>query len=398
MSYTTIPDSKREIGMPVDQDLIENIHENFEDLNSRVNAISIAAGSAVLLNQVLQKPLEIAPIGSIIFASRGVTQFIDDADGGEWRLANGSSAAGTDWATQEGKTNLPDLRGRFVRGKDNGAGNAPTDPALDTAVTDSIKSHDHTMNHGHSNTFGLTGSTTFASDTHKHLMNHEHWWGSKTGNALNSFNSSGSSIAVTGVIADDDNVGTAQPFTTISSGSVDFYTGGIINPAGGTGGIFSNLHFTDIPMQTATVGFTGSVTSHSGNTGSTGAAETVPKHVIENAFIKVNKGYIETKARQFIIRVPQDLTINNVLVSPVVQGTSGSLVIDIKKGATPASATTSIFQSGQQPTLAWNATSGVTGLIDSSKNEVSAGEFIVVSITAVQAKLEEVHLYVGGDY
>ncbi|RYZ85925.1 MAG: hypothetical protein EOP04_14950 [Proteobacteria bacterium] len=146
-----------------------------------------------------------------------------------------------------------------------------------------------------------------------------------------------------------------------------------------------------------TISITGGVLNSSVNTSSTGGSETAPRHVTENAFIKINREYLRPETALLIFRIPQDVRINDVLVSPVGQGVSGSLTVDIQKGATPSSATQSIFQSGQLPTLTWNSATGVTGLLDSNQNELEAGQFIVVRVTTTQAKLKAFHLYIAGD-
>jgi hypothetical protein len=89
------------------------------------------------------------------------------------------------------------------------------------------------------------------------------------------------------------------------------------------------------------------------------------------------------------------LTLNQVQVTPVEQGTSGNLIIDIKVGDSPGTATTSVFST--LPTLAWDDTLPATGIINSNLAEIAAGQFVVVSIESVQEKLSRFHLYIGGD-
>lgn len=396
MAYVSIPASKREVGKPIDKGLIDNIHNNLEDLNSRVNGISLAAGQNILINEIVKKPRETLPVGTLVFASLTPAQFTAEVDGGTWALADGSSAAGTDWATLTGKSNLPDARGRFLRAKSHASGVNPAgDLALDATTADSIASHTHDMSHSHANTFGLTGTTTFAANGHRHLFNHEHTWGRTNGSgSIISYSAGGSNLTVAfgGNFQGANANGLAVGVT-----NTDFYTGGI-SGAPFSGGIGGNLHYTDTDGVGATVGFTGSVTSHAGNTGATGASETAPRYITENVLIKVNRAYITTDSRLFLCRVNQQTTVNNILVTPVVQGTAGNLKIDIRKGNTPATATTSIFQSGQEPNLAWNGASGVTGLVNSNQNVVNAGQWLLVTITETQTRLQQFHLFVAGDY
>jgi hypothetical protein len=361
MAYNPIPSAKREVGKPIDKDLIDNIHNNLEDLNSRVSSISIAAGSAVLLNQMLEAPKDFHPIGTVIFSSLPLSDFnAEIADGGEWVLADGSSVTGSDWATLTGRTNLPDIRGRFIRAKDNGAGNNPSgDKALDSYTADTVGSHLH----------GAGTLAAVLNGDHDHLM-------------FDGTNGSNQTLHTT---RDPVNNIVASTFGT--RGAADYYynIAGVSPNSGGS--------------QTAGVTSTDGAHTHtiSGSTELGGSAETSPRYVTENAFIKINRGYIQTNTFQFVMRIPQQVTINSILVSPVSQGVSGNFQIDIKHGNTPTTATQSIFQPGQQPTLAYNASAGVTGLIDSMNNVVSVGQFVVVSVTATQGKLKKVHLYVSGD-
>lgn len=367
MAYSSIPSSKREVGKPIDQDLVDNIHDNLEDLNSRVNGISVAAGSNILANQLIEKPKDSIPIGTLVHGSLTESQFQSETDGGEWVLADGRNVAGSDWALLTGRSSLPDVRGRYLRAKDHGSGNNSFgDDALDSYRADALKSHQHDMSHGH----GWSG-TVDSGGNHAHglarafvgdqLMNN---YDPISPDSRHFLASSGGDYSLKGALATDG-----------------FGSSGITAFGGG------HVH-----------GVSGTVSSHSGNTGLTGATETAPRSITESVFIKINRSYITTDTRLMVLRVAQQTTINNILVSPVVQGTSGSFQIDIKKGASPTTASQSIFQSGQLPTLAFGATSGATGLTDSNQNVVEAGQFIVVSVVATQAKLKEVHLFIAGDY
>lgn len=66
-----------------------------------------------------------------------------------WVLADGSSAAGTDYQSVTGEGSLPDLRGMFLRGKNNsrtdGDENPDGDLALGTYQADELGSHSHTI-------------------------------------------------------------------------------------------------------------------------------------------------------------------------------------------------------------------------------------------------------------
>ena len=66
--------------------------------------------------------------------------------GDRWLLCNGQSCAGTQYATLTGNTTVPDMRGRFLRGKNNGSGIDPVgELALGTNKEDRLKAHEHVI-------------------------------------------------------------------------------------------------------------------------------------------------------------------------------------------------------------------------------------------------------------
>ncbi len=139
------------------------------------------------------------------------------------------------------------------------------------------------------------------------------------------------------------------------------------------------------------------MTAMTGNTGSsltgpTGSNETRPRNVTENLMLKVNKNYITARNGYILWRAPQAITINQVVVSPVHQGTSGTLTIDIKQGPLTA-ISTSIFTS--TPSLVYSGTVAVTGTLNPSNATVAAGDYVRVDITATQAKLTEFHILIA---
>jgi hypothetical protein len=91
----------------------------------------------------------IAPVGSIAHSMLTEAQFNAQvgASPNTWFLADGRSAAGTLYASVTGATNVPDLRGVYIRGKNNGrsgsTGNPDGDLALGTYQADQFGSHNH---------------------------------------------------------------------------------------------------------------------------------------------------------------------------------------------------------------------------------------------------------------
>lgn len=85
----------------------------------------------------------ILPVGTIIHSMLTTTQFQNEY-GTNWVLADGSSCTGTKYALVTGASNVPDMRGRFLRGKSYGSGNNPDgDLSLGAYTVDKYGSHDH---------------------------------------------------------------------------------------------------------------------------------------------------------------------------------------------------------------------------------------------------------------
>lgn len=90
----------------------------------------------------------VLPIGSKVDSLLTETQFQDIAGAG-WVLMDGRNIATSSLALLTGITVLPDARGVFVRGKNNGrsgsTGNPDGDVALGTSQSDAFASHTHTL-------------------------------------------------------------------------------------------------------------------------------------------------------------------------------------------------------------------------------------------------------------
>lgn len=88
------------------------------------------------------------PVGMIVPSMLTLAQF-QSINGISWVLADGASAAGSNYATITGNANLPDLRGMFLRGKNNGRVDTNQDPdgerSLGNLQADQFKSHKHDM-------------------------------------------------------------------------------------------------------------------------------------------------------------------------------------------------------------------------------------------------------------
>jgi len=87
----------------------------------------------------------ILPVGTIIHSMLTTTQFAAEY-GDNWVLADGRSVTGSKYAAVTSNSTIPDMRGTFLRGKDNGVGrNADGDLALGTYTDDKFESHNHTF-------------------------------------------------------------------------------------------------------------------------------------------------------------------------------------------------------------------------------------------------------------
>jgi len=146
--------------------------------NMNVSGTVTAGGDVVSEGRIKDKTGDVVPVGTIV-AYAGDS--IDPPEG--WLYCDGSSVSSLDYpdlyqiistyfgdGVEDGKTggagtgdfNIPDLRGMFLRGADNGTGRDPdagarvplyhngaTGDNVGSSQSDEIESHDHTMNHDH---------------------------------------------------------------------------------------------------------------------------------------------------------------------------------------------------------------------------------------------------------
>ncbi len=89
----------------------------------------------------------LTPVGSIVHSMLDQTTF-QGLTSTKWVLADGRSVAGSAYESITGNSTIPDLRGIFLRGKNNSrssGGNTGGDLALGTSQTDFLKSHTHSV-------------------------------------------------------------------------------------------------------------------------------------------------------------------------------------------------------------------------------------------------------------
>jgi len=109
---------------------------------------------------------ESSPVGTVIASMLTETQF-QGQRGTHWVLADGRTATGSKFATLFGSAIVPDLRGTFLRGKNNGVstaiGNAAGEINLGVYQADANKFHTHVINAAQETNSG--GSDHISSST-----------------------------------------------------------------------------------------------------------------------------------------------------------------------------------------------------------------------------------------
>jgi hypothetical protein len=160
---------------------------------------------------------------------------------------------------------------RFIMGNvTSGTAGGANSKTLSTAE---LPIHSHTINHGHSNSFALGGTTSFASTGHTHDMSHVHqtrytngateYQTSSNAPGQLSYGTSGTGVQFTETTLFVASGSGTLVFNT-KNATAAWYTAGAINSGGGaaqSGG----------PSATGTVSLSGSVTSHSGSSGDVGS-------------------------------------------------------------------------------------------------------------------------------
>jgi len=174
----------------------------------------------------------IMPVGSIIYSMLDETTFQaqnTDPSPARWILADGRDVTGSKYASLVAST-VPDLRGVFLRGKNYGRSTGSGDPSGDLPVGhyegDVFKSHNHAIN----------------DPSHTHIVNdpgHSHL-----------YNGGGNHAGI-----------------------------GPTTAGNNTNLVPTSIETTGVNLQTALTGIT---------ILNTGSAETAPRAVVVNAFIRIN--------------------------------------------------------------------------------------------------------------
>lgn len=142
-----------------------------------------------------------------------------------------------------------------------------------------LPAHVHTINHTHANSFALSNAT-FGSSTHTHGMAHTHQWAHYQNSNKQYYSRNTSSTASSSITNGNDtfwsfnDAGTGSSDTIVNnlSANTDLYTTGALSPPTGAAGATAA---TATPSATQTVTIAGSITTMTGNSGSTGSGSTV---------------------------------------------------------------------------------------------------------------------------
>ena len=119
----------------------EKIQSEETEFKTAVSEILLEKIGATI-NKALDDVISL-PVGSIQASMLTVEQFAT-VMGPHWYLCNGQSASGTAYRSTYGFTNVPDLRGKFTRCKDNGRSlNPDGDLALGASQTNMLQTHNH---------------------------------------------------------------------------------------------------------------------------------------------------------------------------------------------------------------------------------------------------------------
>lgn len=102
------------------------------------------------------------PVGTIRKSNLDTFNF-GQTYGGNWVLANGQDVTGSKFETLTGQSTVPDMRGLYLRGFDNGKGTDDPGHLIGTFQDDEIKAHNHTFKSGNNQWAGVH---TFGNQTY----------------------------------------------------------------------------------------------------------------------------------------------------------------------------------------------------------------------------------------
>lgn len=269
------------------------------------------------------------PVGSIIASMLDEATFqgqTTNPSPERWVLADGRDVTGSAYQALTSQTNIPDLRGNFIRGKNNGRSDGKQNPdgdlGLGAYTASKFQAHNHGYtdpghNHGitdpgHSHTVSDPGHTHTVTDPgHNHAITdpqHAHGYSDPTHN--HTVNDPGHThqifVGLFGqgggggnILSADDAQAHSRTYATQSA------TTGVSNNASTVGitinnaatGITINSHTTGVSNNTSTTGLTvnantSGISTNNNTIGitiaNTGGNETAPENYTINWFIRIN--------------------------------------------------------------------------------------------------------------
>ncbi|MEA2036392.1 MAG: hypothetical protein U9O94_02710 [Nanoarchaeota archaeon] len=162
----------------------------------------LTTNSKMYVGNASKKPVVMGhAVGEIRTSMLTLAQFQAEFDD-TWVLANGATAAGTDYNTITSESNIPDLRGRFLRGKNNGRSDGNQDPNGDLSLgshrSDSTKapagfSLSQSSTGGHSHNYDRPDTTATGAGSSGTPTNYGH-----TSTATSSVGDHNHSVSISG--------------------------------------------------------------------------------------------------------------------------------------------------------------------------------------------------------
>lgn len=149
----------------------------------------------------------------------------------------------------------------------------------------------------------------------------------------------------------------------------------------GTGGVITALDTSS--------GYSGTSPSLYTSTATGGDSVTRPNSVVANLFIKNSE---ETTTRRMVFRASSSMTLNTAKITQFEAGPSGTLEVNIKKGATLGTVTTVFSTNPSVIYSAGNNASSSNAVF--SDTAVAVNDWIVLEIVSLQNTRSEFHLQV----
>lgn len=165
MAFSAINSSNIEVGDPVTNDLWTKVKDNFDDHETRVASLETNANRIYVFNKIIRRPSE-HNVGDIKWSFLTLAEFQARFDT-TWILADGQTITGDELANLRSWTTIPDLRGEFLRGLDNGRGvdsgrtMGSTQSGQNVAHTHVISTQDHDPIAVKDDLIGTDNSTTY---------------------------------------------------------------------------------------------------------------------------------------------------------------------------------------------------------------------------------------------